>query len=359
MRHNLIVSISDIQNFQRCKRKWNYQSPNQRSLVKAGMPRAPFLFGDMIHKHIDIHLDMLPGNVSTTQVSVKVGQWLLEKIKEYETEYVKIVGCSLSTQETDLFFEAAKKAFSVYKNYVDYYGNDLFEGFECIGIEQPFEIPIPGSPGDYYVGKLDKVFVKGDDLYLADHKSYSKKKGAEALHPNMQFRSYSWVASQIFPQTFKGFIYDGILKQEPVVPATLKNGQLSKAKNQWTTSQLYLEEVARLDLDLGSYKKIIKHFEGRQADYFNRVTLPYSEGYLEEVPKILASVIAHMKFEVTAPKSLRYMPNVPFLGCIDCDFKKACYLQSNGLDYEKHLKNTYVSKVYDTFKEISKERLGV
>ena len=229
---------------------------------------------------------------------------------------------------------------------------DCFEGYECIGIEEQFCIPIPKSPGDYFIGTLDKIFLKDDYLYLVDHKTYTKAKNYEQLHPNLQFRAYSWVASMLFPKVFKGFIYDGILKQEPTMPDVLKSGKLSKSKKQWTTSALYKQAIKELKLEPEYYSSIVKHYETRQKDFFNRITLDYTQEYLDEIPRLLRSVVHDMKEEINKTDGLRAMPSVPFLGCIDCDFKQACYLQSSGKDFEKHLSNVYKYKLYDTFKKL-------
>lgn len=55
-------------------------------------------------------------------------------------------------------------------NYIDQRWN-MIQRCEVVAIEQPFAVPLPGMPGHWYIGRLDKVVDFNADRLVLEHKS--------------------------------------------------------------------------------------------------------------------------------------------------------------------------------------------
>lgn len=96
--------------------------------------------------------------------------------------------CKSLEEQEQLAPRTPGTAREMYANYIEQRWNMLHR-CEVIAVEQPIAIPMPGMPGKFYIGKLDKVVEYNGQVLVLEHKTTS------AYAINGQFQPYfteSW-----------------------------------------------------------------------------------------------------------------------------------------------------------------------
>jgi hypothetical protein len=91
-----------------------------------------------------------------------------------------------------------------------------------------------------------------------------------------------WVQmDSLIGKEIDGFDYNLILKDVPKPPELLKKGGLSKAKNQKTTYELYLNKLDELQLYPAEYTEILEHLKNKPDPYFKRINVQRTSSELD------------------------------------------------------------------------------
>jgi hypothetical protein len=171
-------------------------------------------------------------------------------MEEAKTAYKARYGMSPMASELSVIEEAGSMVRSMIKNYRDYYGQPLPDGFRTIMPEQTILVPIPNSVqvcvscGGYgrvpiYSGST-KLNVGGDceecsgtgevshqlectfdallanendRLYVLERKTYGSRPKLESLMTNFQFIVYEWASATLGLGPVGGLLYDGAWKR--------------------------------------------------------------------------------------------------------------------------------------------------
>ena len=173
-------------------------------------------FGEAWHKAMDVvwgHIELpddkltLGASMAFNKIWEKRGFPLLEDMTD--EDYVR-----LGTKHPGI-------AYSMLSEYI-YQRRDFIESGEVLTIEQPFAVPIdPNDPNLFYVGRLDKIFKKGGNIYGIEHKTTGLYKAnsdipfrqsyIESFTPNSQVDGYIHSGRMLYGEGFKGILVDAAL----------------------------------------------------------------------------------------------------------------------------------------------------
>ena len=181
---------------------------------------------------------------------------------------------------------AKELAIGMMKGYIaNYQGRDSFKVLE---IEKPFELPILDVRGDKYegmilAGKVDGI-AEDNGLWILEHKTAKTIDGRyeRKLTLDAQSMIYLEAMERVYGKPFRGIIYNVLAKAVPESPKILKNGSLSKAKDQNTTPELYSMAVTENNLNPADYAEFIAYLEANRKQYFFRENLTFSQEEREE-----------------------------------------------------------------------------
>lgn len=354
------ISVSDMRKFNRCSRQWNLTSPNRQNLSRMVDVKEYFLLGSIYHGALDILKTSVPG----TRIQSAVRRSAEHEFNELREAYRKSVGTAMSKDEEAYFFnDIQERVTEMLIRYVDQYGVRLLpDNQRYIHSEVTLRAPIPGSKYEgtddqpYLVATLDGVIADTDtwDLWVTDHKTFSRVPSRRDLEFDDQFRAYVWLLRQVAGVRVAGAIYDGMSKKPPTKPRVLKNGTMSLAKIS-TTERVYTAALVEAGLDPADYAdKLAEIREAEASDenaFFHREEIEYNDASLEEIVVTLNDVHDRMLETVDGT------PVRPYNGCVDCTVRALCEAMTNDEDVD-YVRSSFVrGDVYGTFSKTPVERL--
>lgn len=328
------ISISEIQQFLRCRRMWDIQSPWRQNLVKIGMPSAALYIGSGVH-------EVLEANALGKDWRQALDKWKQDEITEFVVYYSERVGTAPSSSELEMFDEAHETVTVLMERYFKKYGEDnpLGENFEYVAVEQTCEVPIPGTVGKFTF-TLDGLArdKRTDRLWVVEHKTYATSPDMDRLSTDAQITAYAWGVSAILGEDIAGFLYDGISKKLPSEPALLKSGRLSEAFTQTIDYQSYAAAIERHELYHQDYTDILTRLAERdalpQTPFYTRWKIDIHPAQVQSFASYIADIYTDM---VSNP---HIYPNFRFDGCWDCGVRELCKSMQLGDDVQ-WVKETY------------------
>lgn len=321
------TSISDIQNFKRCRRRWNYASSAQRNLIKVGMSKPALELGSLVHAALaEWTLDV------ESDLEVLFLKLSANRLNDIKKQYRDIVGMLPSEEELNPMYDSIKLGHSMMVNYRDYWKSPIPPSMKFALPEQDILVEIPGTEHTCTAcggsGLKESILVGGtlvsdrgscdicngrglvrhrlraiiDGLlenksgvhFILERKTYSSRPTEDSLKMTDQFIGYCWVAQQLGIQDLYGIAYDGMWK---------------RAKPPKNTTM---------------------------PDLFLRLPIRFSQDEIDEWGEQLRDIV----MEMSNPDLPLYM-NRRWEGCNDCAFDKLCLAQSRGEDVEFLIKNMY------------------
>lgn len=311
-------SVTEIDSFQRCRRKWNYGSLGRQSL-EAQRPNVNLQLGSMLHKSLELWGKPLkdrkqcPECMSLITFDKKEGMWACSscgyaKVPNLEDSFREVAIDTISklvTPETETDYaiiqaELMELGRDMMKNYRTKYGAEVSDVFDVVSSEQEIRVPIPGAQAPdgsqlYIEGTLDKLLrhKQNSQMFILDHKSFGRHPNEFELAMTQQFPRYVWVARQLeWPVV--GIAYDGMWKRREIPKG--------------------------------------KKFD----DLFLRKLLTYSDHEIEEAGIHLAQITTEMASDPAIYHS-------PKQGCWDCDFRSLCLAETKGEDTD-YILDAYFQK---------------
>lgn len=314
-------SVTERGSWKRCLQQWDYGSFNRQGLTPraAGMALTS---GTIHHKTMDIwckHILAQKENNLLADFNPSEGVDLVsaEVVHEIAAKYKREVGVKINRVELDPVFEAIEFERPMIKNYADYWGSPVEDGFELLQSEQTIVIPVCQAPcavcdgsgniaqaygfagwvesclacdGEGLVqleieGTLDALLSKDNRLYVAERKTYDKRPSLDYL--------------RFFDQ---GTVYV------------------------WMVQQLHIGEVAGIAYD-GAWRRKVPPKGSVMSDLFLRTLLLRTPYELERMGQQLVH-------ELRAMNNTTVFPNRRWEGCYDCGYRKLCDADTLGEDSE-------------------------
>lgn len=336
---DLVVTVSEIGQFLRCRRQWDIVAHKRRSLKKIGAPSLGMHLGTMVHVGLEA---FARGEDYEDAIRTKAQKEFKKACQNYE----KVVGAGMSGEEATQFHDVTKRATVLVSRYIAHYDGALApKGYKVLpkGIELTFKIPlaIEGLGTVWVAGTMDLLLEceETSKIWILDHKTFKQRRGASDI--NFQFNSYMWAVERLLgPGTCGGFVYDGISTKDPTYPRLLKNGTLSR---QWidTTEHVYLGALQEYDLDPKDYKQFLLRLRQRDNSteglFYTRKMIPANRKGLQSQEQYLMQIARDM---LTVDESGIY-PNFRWQGCWDCSVQDLCQAMHYQEDTTFVIENNY------------------
>ncbi len=235
-----VIHITDLQDFCRCKRAWNWSSMLRRGLQPVVSP-VPLFFGSAIHYALDFGYRDCIGQ-SVAKFSLKAALHAFRRwISEYTKATISYAG-PLWDFEAEQIEESRRLGVLMLRHY-GLWARPLDKLFKVIGMEYKFKVPLPGfeSHGMEYAGRFDGYLedIKTGARFLLEFKTAKSirsratgrmSSNIEGVLRGMQSAAYTWASGQIYDEPAQGVLYRFLHKKAPDMPKPLQNGGYSRAK---------------------------------------------------------------------------------------------------------------------------------
>jgi hypothetical protein len=206
---------------------------------------------------------------------------------------------------------------------------------------------LPGRP--MLSGKIDLLTMRKSPhagLCVVDHKNYKQAPSDRGLDFDDQVTGYCYIVYRWLGLMPRSVIFNVLIKQAPKEPRLLANGDLSTAKDQLTTPDLYRAALKEAGLMKGGKVHSEKHAEcmagllARGWDpFFRRYQPTRNEQELVSFERRLASEYADMAMVRDNPE-MQY-PNLSSYTCPGCSVKDICQAMEDGSDPEYIIETHY------------------
>lgn len=255
----MIVSVTEIGQFLRCRQQWDYSSFNRQSLTPI-MSKQQLALGSAMHKA----LELWTLNYATNPYTLE--EWFLQvaavTYDKVTSDYKAAVGTLPSDDEMQKFFKYIMKGQHIARNYQLRWNTPLPANFRLVQPEQQVIVPIPNSP-HYLSATMDDIIADPQDrLYPVEHKTYSTRPDLNTLSINHQFRCYFWILRQLNIGRVQAIAYDGMsVDEKPTRGNTLDSLFLRMFIDFSDRELLSLEhELAAVTNDMANDPSIYRNF---------------------------------------------------------------------------------------------------
>lgn len=317
----MIVSVTEVESFKRCRRQWDFASFNRRGLTPIVQPKAYLDLGSMIHQSLAYWTQKPDSDLRV--VFMRVANAHLEQTKATR---LRVTGVLPSDEELNPLMDAIVLGTAMMTNYQEYYGAPLPDNLSFCSPEQEILIPIPNTqhacpdcinaPGlysfqcktcdgkgvqhHYLKARLDALAQDtSGNIYVIERKTYESRPNMALLEVTDQFIGYVWAAQQLQLGYVAGVAYDGMWKraQPPQRPKKLE-----------------------------------------MADLFCRTMIRPSQAMVDEYGHELAATVFDMANEPYIYK------NRVWMGCWECSFESLCRAVSEQDDVDTMLRTQYTTR---------------
>lgn len=313
---NKFISASDISAFLNCRQAWDFSSPLRQALAPK-LQQKSLQLGTLVHSLLEYYYGILQ-----TPTIKEVGAYLQQLVS---TEAIRLKGTELS----ELDFENALQqtaanavlAADIVSNYIRW-SKENDTDLLVLDTEMSFNVPLPNADVDV-LGIMDTVFrsKSTDAIWVNDFKTCGTVFDTMANYLSLyslQARLYVWALHKLYPnEKVGGMIFTIIKNTPPRKPTLLKNGQLSRDKNQLTTWVAYKDAVIINELDLNDYmdmKQVLQHNE-----FVRRITIRIDDNELQQFERNMIIVAKSM-----VNSEIDIYPSPSFFGCQHCAYANPC-----------------------------------
>ena len=316
------VSYSELMTYVRCRRLWGYRYLYR---VFPEVKSKNLLLGTAIHKALAHYYSPEQDQSTIPETTITLYYEVVERMLQHIEEITGLeppepIATSFSTGG-DMLVQYLAWAPNV-------------DTWETKGVEVPFSVPI--VDGLDFVGYIDLLAWEPEtqESWVVDHKTYAHISAAvtDDQFYDLQGTVYMWAMRQhpeMAKKNFVGITYNILSKHPPKFPKTLKNGQLSKAKTQRTTPDLYMQRVVELGLDPADYEDLVATLD---PDKFNRrVLIRVSEKRIDWFSKQLVT-LTHMVANTYEAGEIALVPSTS-RQCGYCDYAPLCKAAFEGYDW--------------------------
>jgi hypothetical protein len=320
----MLLTYSSLAAFKNCRRRYHFRYVE--GLEQKERP-VYFDFGTAIHLGLAGHYK----GVSNGIVLDEVDRHFLESAWDEEDQ-----------ERLAKWMDARRLAASMLRGYFERY---KVEPFKVLDVEREFVLPIIDVRGEAFesiklAGKVDAIVEEGGGLWVMEHKTASKidENYLAGLTLDQQSMIYLEAMERVYGKSFRGVIYNVLLKAAPEKPMLLKNGKLSQSKQQSTTVELYLAAIEEHGLDRADYTEMLEYLTCTRRDYFYREYLTFSQEERGEWRRELWQIAADI--ERATRLGAFYRNTGQCVGYTRCAFYKICVAP----DQDFVIENSFVRK---------------
>jgi hypothetical protein len=315
------VSYSEIKLYRKCPRAHHYR---YREHLRRKRPSRPAFVGTILHEMLDAYIK------AKLYDGYYLDPWkVLRRVKK---EWKR-----LFREEQEEFGDVPLTCERIFEGYLRRYRHDNLKY-----IASEIAIIADLTPDIRLLSKLDKIVEdKSGRRFLMDHKFHKVMPGPEERFSDIQTVLYFWNWNQTHPRgdQLDGIIWDYGRMKAPTVPALLKNGELSKRANIDTDAHTYRQAIQDNGLREKPYRAFLKHLEGKERTFFERVSLPAPS------KRMIQTVVEDARADAVIFKALSKEKIAPRhmsgFNCKTCDYRTVCEAEVRGLDADFVRKRDY------------------
>ena len=239
------TTVTERAGFRTCRRRWHLDTVQR--LAPKDQVTWYLIFGDCVHAALDVYYrngrDLKKAHAAfkrawkkeDTLLRSKFGafysmgiedEWLMHKERGIE-----MLRCYDMFDREDPFFDQVVDIAIEERAFIDILDLD--------GEPQP-DLPLLS-------GRIDLVVkTKNGDVWIVDHKALASAPTDTALDIDDQLTGYCYIYWRLTGVMPRGALYNVLIKDPPKPPRLLKDGSLSKAKDQRTTYDLYIQALREI-----------------------------------------------------------------------------------------------------------------
>lgn len=254
-----VVHISDLNDFCRCKRSWNWSSQLRRGLQPAVSP-VPLFMGSAVHWALDHGYRGCIG-AEHAQFDLDAALHALKTwIKHHIDRTIEYTGPLWEEEKTSI--RGVQDLAVLMLRHYAIWAEPLDKLFRVLDMEYKFKVPLPGGHGMEYAGRFDGYVedIQSGNRYILEFKtakSIQNRGGGissniSGVLRGMQSAAYTWASGQVHDEQAHGVLYRFLLKKEPDSPKPLQRGGYSRAKSIKSTDAWFgyiLDLIAQAKLD--------------------------------------------------------------------------------------------------------------
>lgn len=314
-----IVTPSEIQSYQRCRRSWDFTSANRRSLYRQGMPMAALNIGSCVHYALAQHW-------RGRNWLEAVNEHYAATVQSYTEYYTEFVGTPPSYQELDILAEQRAECQYLVGAYYSRYGHENpTRPYRIVASEITFRVPLDIEYDIWLMGTIDRVFMDDDgNIGPIEIKTYRTAPKRDNWTHNFQVHAYAYALQLLTGRPVRLALYDGIRKKGPTEPQILKSGRGVSKKWIDTTYERYLTAVHQAhDGEVPvQYLDILNRLRARDKSPMNafvhRFRVPLFESALEQTLDAMQTCAREMAYNPII------IPTKDWQGCTMCRVKDLC-----------------------------------
>lgn len=329
-----VVRVTEVSKFKECRRAWYLGE------IRGLVPKAVqdfFWFGDKMH--IGLQIFAATGDIEKAITA------FLEASSASIPDLEKGYGGMWPEMEP-MFQEMVTMGKAILHNYA------IFEratGMKLMTthLEERLFVPIRTASGKSALkgmpqlsARMDRVVVDERDgrEYMVDYKNsthqWTEGRGLELDEQTTGYHYEFWRTRNYLPA---GMIYDTLLKKVPNEPKILKNGTLSKDKDQGTTYELYMEAIKAQGANPAEYAEILQILrEQGWSKFFKREITHRNMEQIRSYERDLYHTFQDMR--AVAQNPAKAYPNPSPMRCPRCPFRDVCLAMNDGSDAEDMIK---------------------
>ncbi len=320
------VSYSEVSSFRRCQKAWEFR---YKQGLKRQRKHMRLFKGEILHEMLNAYVNakLVKGFIGDDPWDVLAGY--AEKFKDYFEEEKEHYG--------DIIADCGE----IFEGYLRRYRHDVLRYEKS---EVPVYFDISGLKLRF-AGFIDKIAVDAQDRrWIVDHKFMQSIPTAEDRFSELQLLLYVWGLGQSNPEIeIDGVLWDYARSKAPTKPEVLKAGGLTQRKNLDCDAYTYMRTISENKLDPNDYVEMLKHLEGKDNSFFERVYLPKpTDAMVKEVVGDFLETAKEIK--VKRGKTARCTHSMSPFNCNTCEFRSLCEAEVRGHDTDFVIKADYIQR---------------
>lgn len=326
-----IIRTSDRGQFKRCRTMWDFGSKIRQNYEPYARIQ-PLDFGTAVHAGLEAYYNPETWGHPVAQATYAL-QAFYKSIQDIQQK-VKFADYEIEQQ----FDEDRELGVAMLENYFTWAPSQ--DNFKPIFTEVEFKVPMSfwynGHLIDFeYQGRVDLVVEDEFGYWIVDHKTAAQLAGVDWLPLDDQCGSYAWALQKMLGLDIRGVIYSELRKKAPHPPLILKNGQLSKNKQQDTSLEMYVKAIKDNNLNEADYDEFLDFLVENPKDWFRRTRVQYTLRQLElQEQRIIAEAQEMLMNPQIYPSPSRF-------NCQGCKFFRPCLAVQEGSDPSPILEEQY------------------
>jgi len=215
--------------------------------------------------------------------------------------------------------------------YPDFYRGEFIVP---LAVECPVKVPLPGVPDAFITGKIDLIArnCSNGHLLVMDHKTASDFSSYEdeSMARDLQFATYSWLASVLWPFEQVDFAVNVLRMKEVKDPVITTTGQVSRDRQVATTPRRVRETLRARGVDPAGFQSYLQQLKS-ESQFFRRCAVAVTRKANDIVPTLQRTVWLARQVEEgrMGPVGVAHADQSCKWGC---DFHDVCFLmEATGL----------------------------